>query len=143
MKLVKQITNGVLLIVIGLLHTHCAISSGGFGRQFIGFSKSCFFKISTGFDELPAMAGKTNFETFAAFWFFYFGILMIPLGLLVHSIEKDKRRLPYSFTISWLLVVLVGCYMVPNSGLTFIMLPQAIYMLVRNSIKARKTASNL
>ena len=143
MKLVKKITSGVLLIVIGLLHTYCAISSGGFGRQFIGFSKSYFFKISTGLDELPAIVGKTNFETFAAFWFFYFGILMIPLGLLMHSIEKDKKTLPYSFTISWLLVVLVGCYMVPNSGLTFLMLPHAIYMLVRNSIKARKAAANL
>ena len=138
MKLIKQITNGIILIAIGLLHTYCALSSSGFGKQFQEFSKSYFFKISSGLDEFPAMAGKTNFETFAAFWFFYFGILIIPLGVLVHSIEKDKKILPHSFTISYLVVVLIGCYMVPKSGMTFFMLPHAIYMLVSNSFKARK-----
>jgi hypothetical protein len=138
MKILQQITNGILLIIIGLMHTYCAVSSSGFGIQFREFSKSYFFKISTGADEFPAVAGKTDFETHAAFWFFYFGILIIPLGLLVHSIEKDKKILPYSFTISYLVVVLIGCYMVPNSGMTFFMLPHAIYMLVSNFLKARK-----
>jgi hypothetical protein len=136
MKLIKQITNGIILVAIGLLHTYCALSSSGFGKQFQEFSKSCFFKISSGAKEFPAVVGKTNFETFAAFWFFYFGILIIPLGLLVHSIEKDKKILPHSFTISYLVVVLIGCYMVPNSGMTYFMLPHAIYMLTRNSFKA-------
>jgi hypothetical protein len=138
MKFIKKITNGILLIIIGIVHTTCAITSVGFGRQFKEFSKSYFFKISPGADEFPAVAGKTNFETLAAFWFFYFGVLIIPLGLLIHSIEKDGRIIPYSFTISYLIVVLIGCYMVPNSGMTFFALPQAIYMLVRNYLKARK-----
>jgi hypothetical protein len=138
MKLIRKITNGILLIIIGIMHTNLALSSGGFGQQFREFSKTCFFKISPGADELPAMVGRTNFETHAAFWFFYFGILIIPLGLLVHSIEKNKRILPHSFTISYLIVVVIGCYMVPKSGMTFFMLPHAIYMLVSNYIKARK-----
>jgi hypothetical protein len=138
MKIIKQITNGVLLIIIGLMHTYCAVSSSGCGIQFQKFSQSYFFKISKGAAEFPAMAGKTDFETHAAFWFFYFGILIIPLGLLVHSIEKDRKILPSSFTISYLIVVLIGCYMVPNSGMTFFMLPQAIYMLVSNYLKNRK-----
>jgi hypothetical protein len=136
MKTIKKITNGVILMIIGLLHTQYALTS--FGKQFSEFSKSYFFKISKGTDELPAMIGKTNFETFAAFWFFYFGIIIIPIGLLVHSIEKNKGIIPYSFTISYLIVVMIGCYMVPNSGMTFFMLPHAIYMLVRNYLKARK-----
>jgi hypothetical protein len=138
MKLIKKITNGSILVVIGLMHTYCAVSSSGFGKQFQEFSKGYFFKISPGADELPAMAGKTNFETHAAFWFFYFGILIIPIGLLVHSIEKDKKILPYSFTISYFIVVLIGCYMVPNSGMSFFMLPHAIYMLISNFVKAGK-----
>jgi len=138
MKLVKYITNGVLLILIGLLHTYCVVSSGGCGKQFMAFSKTCFYKISPGLAELPAEIGKTNFETFAAFWFFYFGILLIPLGLLVHSIEKSGKTLPLTFTISYLVFVLIGCYMIPNSGMTVFMLPQAIYMLVINSLRARK-----
>jgi hypothetical protein len=138
MKILNKITNGILLIVIGILHSQLAFSPDGFGNQFLKFSKSYFFKISTGLDELPAEVGKTNFETFAAFWFFYFGIFLIPLGLLVHSIEKDKRLLPNYFTVSYLIFVLIGCYMVPNSGLTIIMLPHGIYMLVLNYLKAKK-----
>ncbi len=137
MKIIKKITNGVLLIVIGLLHTQFVLSSGGFGKQFSKFSDSLFFRISQGMDELPAAAGKTNFESFAAFWFFIFGVFLIPLGLLVHSIEKDKRILPHTFTISYFIAVLIGCYMIPNSGITIFMLPQAIYMLVRNYLKTK------
>ena len=138
MKFFNKITNGILLIIIGALHTKLVLSSDGFGGQFREFSKIYFYKISSGLDQLPAQIGHTNFETFAAFFFFYFGIFMIPLGLLVHSIEKAKNVLPNSFTISYLVFVLLGCYMIPNSGMTFIMLPHAIYMLVRNYFKTRK-----
>jgi hypothetical protein len=136
-----KITNGVLLVAIGLLHTRLAISSDGFGRQFSVFAASNYFSISDGLTQLPAEPGRTDFASFAAFWFFYFGILLIPIGLLVHSIEKERRALPCLFTLSYLIVVLVGCYMVPYSGMTFFMLPQAIYMLVKNRIRARSSAS--
>ena len=87
---------------------------------------------------MPATIGNTNFESFAAFWFFYFGILLIPLGLLLHFVEKDKKILPLSFTISYLIVILIGCYMIPNSGMTVFMLPHALYLIIRNYIIARK-----
>lgn len=141
MKIIKKITNGILLIVIGIMHTKLVVSPDGCGKQFAGFRGSYFFKISGGLDELPAAAGKTNFETFAAFWFFYFGVLIIPLGLLVHSIEKANRVLPHYFTISYLIIVLIGCYMIPNSGMTFIMLPHAVYMLTGNYLKAKKSSA--
>jgi hypothetical protein len=137
-RALNQITNGILLILIGILHTRLVLSSDGCGKQFSGFAGSCFYKISGGLAELPASAGKTNFEALAAFWFFYFGLLLVPLGLLVHSIEKDKRLLPHYFTTTYLVFVLIGCYMIPNSGMTFIMLPQAVYMLISNYIKAKK-----
>ena len=138
MKIVNRITNGIILIIIGILHTHLVVSSDGCGRQFLNFSESWFFKINGGMDELPAEVGRTDFETFAVFWFFYFGILLIPLGLLVHSVEKERRILPHYFTISYLIVVIIGSYMIPKSGMTFIMLPHAVYMLIRNYLKARK-----
>lgn len=140
MKIINKITNGVILIILGLLHTQYAVSS--FGKYFREFSESYFFKISTGADQLPAMTGKTNFESFAAFWFFYFGIFLIPMGLLLHSMEKNKKFIPHSFTISYLTVVLIGCYMVPNSGMTYFLLPHAIYMLVRNYLKRKKIRVN-
>jgi Family of unknown function (DUF6463) len=138
MKILRKITNGVLLIVIGLLHTQLALSPDGGGKQFQQMAETFFFKVCEGLGELPIVAGKTNNEIFAAFWFFYFGLLLILLGLLVHSIEKEGRTLPHYFTIVYLVVVLIGCYMIPNSGMTFIMLPHAIYMLVGNCVKSRK-----
>lgn len=140
MRILNKITNGVLLIIIGLLHTKLVISPEGCGKLFWNFSETYFYKICNGLEELPAQAGKTNFDILAVFWFFYFGILLIPLGLLVHSIEKSNKTLPHYFTISYLIVVLIGCYMIPHSGMTFIMLPHAIYMLVINYIKEKKRA---
>lgn len=138
MKYLKKITNGILLITIGILHNQLVLSSDGCGKQFQKFAESTFFKISAGLDELPLEIGRTDVETFAVFWFFYFGLLLIPLGLLVHSIEKSKGILPHYFTISYLILVLIGSYMIPNSGMTFIMLPQAVYMLIINYVRARK-----
>jgi hypothetical protein len=137
-RILNKITNGILLIIIGLLHTKLVVSADGCGTQFSNFAKSWFFRISGGLNELPAAAGKTNFEAFAAFWFFYFGILLIPLGLLVHSIEQKYTVLPHTFTISYLVVVLVGTYMIPASGMTYIMLPHAVFMLVSNFYKSAK-----
>lgn len=138
MNIKKNITNGVLLVIIGIMHTRFALSADVFGKQFHVFSQSHFYKISRGMEELPIVAGRTNLEGFAAFWFFYFGVMIIPLGLLVHSIERKHNILPHSFTLSYLVIVLIGSYMIPNSGITLIMLPQAIYMVVSNFIKARK-----
>ncbi|MCP4130855.1 MAG: hypothetical protein GY754_07720 [bacterium] len=136
-KMFNKITNGIVLIIIGIMHTNFALSPDAFGKQFREFSKTYFFKISKGAEVLPAMMSATDFETFAAFWFFYFGILIFPMALLVHSVEKDKKILPHSFTISYLIVVLIGAYMIPHSGMTFFMLPHALFMLVRNYFKAR------
>ncbi len=143
MRIIKKITNGILLIIIGILHTHFAFSADGFQKQTLQFSKSYFYKVSEGMNELPASIGFTNFENLATFWFLYFGLFLIPLGLLVHSIEKEKLILPHSFTVSYFIVVLLGCYMVPSSGITFFMLPQAVYMLISNVFKAKKTSKGI
>ncbi|MDD4032297.1 MAG: DUF6463 family protein [Bacteroidales bacterium] len=138
MKILKNVTNGIILVIIGLMHTQFALSSDGFGRQFSEFSKSNFFYLFHDLQENRLMAGKELFESFAAFWFFYFGVLIIPFGLLLHVIERKYKILPHSFTISYLLVVMMGSYMIPESGITFFMLPHAIYMLVSNLYKARR-----
>lgn len=140
MKYLKKISNGIIIIITGLMHTKYALTA--FKQQFAGFSRTYFFKISKGTEELPATEGITNFETFATFWFFYFGIFLIPLGLLVHSVERKKGLLPYSFTISYLIVALIGSYMVPDSGMTFFILPHALFMLVKYAVKSRKKGIN-
>lgn len=138
MKIVNKITNGIIIIVFGIMHTKLAFSPEGGGKQFQNFSKTYFFKIRGEMDGSPIMFGTTDVDTFAVFWFFYWGILVIPIGLLVHSIEKEKKVLPHYFIISYLVVLLIGSYMIPYSGMTFFMLPHAIYMLVRNYFKSRK-----
>lgn len=130
MKWFRKISNGIVIIFLGLMHTNYALTS--FSVKFHDFFNSYFFKISKGTDELPAAPGKTNYETFAAFWFFYYGLAIILIGILVHNFERKMRIIPHSFTISYIVFLAVGSYMVPSSGMTFFMLPHAIYMLLRN-----------
>ena len=137
MKFFTRITNGVFLIIIGVLHSQLFFSSDGFGYQFKQFCSSCFFEVSKGMDELPALPGNPSADANTALWFLYFGLLLFPLGLLVHSIERKNQTLPHLFTVSYLIFVAIGSYMVPNSGMTFIMLPHAVYMLVVNIIRKR------
>lgn len=70
-----------------------------------------------------------NYEYFAAFWFFYFGLLLVPLGIVVHYLEATTGQLPKAFVWTYLMVVIVGVYMIPFSGMAFFMFPHAVYML--------------
>lgn len=129
-----KITNGNILIFFGIIHSLLGVSPFAFGKQFFGFAQKFFFKISEGLYEFPLLDGKMNYENFAAFWFFYFGLLLIPIGILLSYVEKTERHIPKSFIVSYLIVVLVGVFMIPFSGMTFLMLPHAMYMLF-NRIK--------
>ena len=128
-----MITNGNILVFFGIIHPLLGISPFAFGKQFSGFANKYFFKISDGLSEFPLLNGQMNYENFAAFWFFYFGILLIPMGILVEYVEKEDKRIPKSFIWAYLVVVLIGVYMIPFSGMTVFMLPHAIYMLVQEN----------
>lgn len=125
-----KITNGKIIIIIGIMHTLFGISPIAFGSKFMDFAERFFFKISDGLLESPLFRGHMNFESFAAFWFFYFGILLIPLGVLLDYVENNRLKIPKLFIWSYLIVVAIGVYMIPLSGMTAFMLPHAIYMLV-------------
>ncbi|MCD4793335.1 MAG: DUF6463 family protein [Bacteroidales bacterium] len=127
-----KITNGKILIFFGIIHSLLGISPIAFGKQFLNFANKYFFKISGGLSESPLLNGQINYENFAAFWFFYFGILLIPTGILVNYVEKENKQIPKSFIWAYLIVVLIGAYMIPFSGMTVFMLPHAIYMLVKS-----------
>ncbi len=83
-------------------------------------------------------SGQMNYENFAAFWFFYFGLLLIPIGMLVDHVERISGHIPKKFVWAYLLVVLVGVFMIPLSGMTLLMLPHALYMFY-GSEKGSKT----
>lgn len=126
-----KLTNGKIVAFLGVSHVLLALSPWAFGEQFKGFAQNGFLKVSEGLLEFPLMDGQMDYEVFATFWFFYFGLLLIPLGLLMDSTEKVMMRLPKSFVWAYLIMVLVGVYMIPLSGMTFLMLPHALYMLYR------------
>jgi len=130
-----KITNGKILIFTGAMHALFGILPFAYGKQFLAFSKSFFFKISDGLAEFPLFNGQMNHETFSAFWFFYFGLLIIPLGILVRYLEKQNLQIPKNFIWAYLIVTLIGVYMIPFSGMTLFMLPHAIYMLFTTKTK--------
>lgn len=129
-----KITNGKILIAFGIIHSLLAISPFAFGKQFILLSDRFFFKISDGLSEFPVLNGEMNYANFAAFWFFYFGLLLIPLGVLLQQFENFDKEPPRQFAFAYLIIVMIGSYMIPFSGMTFFMLPHSIYML-KNSAK--------
>ena len=124
-------TNGNILTLLGVLHTLLGLSPFAFGQQFAHFAEQFFFKISEGLLEFPLLNGQMNYENFAAFWFFYYGLLLIPLGRLAHYVEETTGALPQRFIRLYLAIVLLGVYMIPFSGMTFLMLPHALYMLFK------------
>lgn len=126
-----KITNGKILIFFGIAHTLLGISPFAFGKQFAGFSDKLFFKISEGLFEFPLLNGQMNYENFSAFWFAYYGLLLIPLGILINYVEKISGQIPKNFIWTYLIIVLIGVFMIPFSGMTFLMLPHAIYMLIQ------------
>ncbi len=133
-----KISNGKVLIFFGIIHPLLGVSPFAFGKQFSGFASKFFFKISEGLLEFPLLDGQMNYENFAAFWFFYFGLMLIPIGILVNYVEKENGAIPKNFLWAYLIVVLVGVYMIPFSGMTIFMLPHALYMLYQAS-KAETT----
>ncbi len=130
---IMKLINGKILIYTGIAHFLLGVSPFAFGKQFLTFSKMYFFKISEGLLEFPMLKGTMNYEHFASFWFVYFGLLLIPLGILVLHIEKTSNAVPTKFILAYLILVLIGVYMIPLSGMTFIMLPHAVYMFIKRN----------
>jgi hypothetical protein len=119
-----KITNGKIIIAIGVIHT--ALTPLVYMEQFKGFARNLFFNINNGF-----MESHINFETFAAFWCLFFGLILFPLGVLLDSIEKKKIPIPISFIITYLTIILIGIYMIPLGGMTIFMLPHVVYMFIK------------
>lgn len=138
MKYLRKITNGVIIMIFGAMHTNFCLSPDFFGAQFREFSSTGFYDLFKGVEKVTRESRIINFEEFSAFWFFYWGIFLFPLGLLVHSIERNKNILPYSFSISYLAFIIIGAYMIPQSGMALFMLPHAVFMLIQGIVKRKK-----
>ena len=121
-----KITNGKIIIAIGVIHT--VLTPVYYWKQYKSFAQQFFFKINDGF-----MATSVDYETFAAFWCLYFGLLLFPLGILLDSVERIAVKIPTPFIISYLVIILIGVYMIPFGGMTVFMLPHVVFMLVKNT----------
>lgn len=120
----------------GVAHVMLAIFPGVFGDQFVYFSRSWFFNVSSGAADFPFLGGTINYVEFAAFWFFYAGPVMFLYGQAIDRIEKSEGFVPPAIAKTFMAVSVIGAYMVPLSGMTFVLIPQGIYMYVR-SVKRR------
>jgi hypothetical protein len=130
-----KLTNGTFLIYTGITHIILGISPYAFGNQFLRFSENYFFRISEGLSEFPLLNGVMNYENFASFWFVYFGALFIPLGILLDYVEKNNHIIPKKFLWSYFIFNIIGAYMIPFSGMTFLTVPHSIFMLIKNRKK--------
>ena len=120
-----KISNGKTIMCIATIHTILTVAPFAYGLQFAHFSKSAFFAINRGFFE----TGRMDYETFAAFWCFFFGVFLFPLGIIIDYLEKKNLDIPKKFIYSYLIAILIGAYMIPFGGFTVFMLPHAIYMM--------------
>jgi len=141
MKIPHKRIHGRLLMITGIIHVLLVIMPEVFGEQFYQFSKVLFFNINNGLLDFPLFGGNIKNEDFAAFWFFYAGPLMFMYGHLLDSYEKKNGHIEKNISIVFIIVSLIGSYMIPLSGMTFLLLPQGIYMYLRSSKRA-KTANN-
>ena len=117
-----------LLMITGLLHIALVIFPGVYGEQFMVFLGNYFFNINDGLLDFPILGGTLQHHEFAAFWFFYAGPLMFIYGQLLDEFEKKNGYIPKKIAISFIVVSLIGAYMIPMSGMTFLMIPLGIYM---------------
>jgi len=97
----KKTTDGNILVFFGIIHSLLGLSPYDFGKQFAGFGDKFFFKVSEGIFEFPLLNG-------------------IPVGILVNHVERTNGFVPMNFKWTHLIVVLVGAYMIPFSGMTFL-----------------------
>ena len=124
--------HGKLLIITGILHLVVTLLPGIFGKQILYFASHGFFNINKGLLGFPLLGGTLDYESFSAFWFFYMVPILIMFGHLIGNIEKNNGSVPRQIALHFLILSLIGAYMVPMSGMTFFLVPQALYMLVRS-----------
>lgn len=131
MKMNNIRIHGRLLMATGIAHVILTIMPGVFGDQFSDFSHSWFFNVSSGAADFSFFGGTLNYVQFASFWFFYAGPIMFLYGQAIDRIEESQGYVPLSIVNTFMAVSAVGAYMVPLSGMTFVLIPQGIYMYVR------------
>lgn len=80
---------------------------------------------------------KNDFTRSFAFWFFLFGVLLILYGYtLQYNIKREQKPSPIHVGYTLLVISVFGCLVEPISGF-WLVLPQALIIIVANRKSAR------
>lgn len=105
---------GIWIIIVAALHTVVAVIN--FGSQYKTM-------IANG------VANSVNSaQTALAAWFFLAGILLLILGLLIYSFEKQSISISISIAITLLFFTILGTALMPVSGF-WLLFPPVLAML--------------
>jgi hypothetical protein len=118
-----QITNGALLVGIGVVHSAFGLLTGaGLLAPPGGPPRNLLAEIAR-----DGVLGAIEPDPLRSvlFWFLFFGLLVMILGGLVHRIERDGGRPPGA--LAWQLgaLGLAGGLLIPASGF-WLLLPVAL-----------------
>jgi len=83
--------------------------------------------------ERPIHEGLLDIQAEAAIWFFIGGVALFVLGHLVHAFEVQVGRLPRFLGWELLGISLAFWWMIPISGFPVFLLPQAVFMILRQA----------
>ncbi len=112
---------GKSLIIIGIIHSvfGCVVYNGVIGELT---------------NEMLFNTINRQSERLAAFWFFFTGFTLIIIGGLINWAERKQLELPLFLKWSFLSLTLMGCFIMPASGLWLMFVP-ALGLVLRKNIK--------
>ncbi|MBI2518997.1 MAG: hypothetical protein HYV97_01210 [Bdellovibrio sp.] len=124
--------HGIILMVTGVIHSFI-VGIPFFWEKWREFAHRFFFNITPHelkFDR-PLIQNFRDIPAEAALWFFISGIALLLLGQIVHSIEIATGRVPRYLGWELLVFGLLFSWMIPISGFPVFLVPQSIFMIVR------------
>jgi hypothetical protein len=129
----KGITHGAVLGGIGAAHTLLGLAL--FARQWWSMAASGLVhtlphRIVVG----PEALVRPDLEL--AFWFTIVGPALAFGGIVLHRLERLGQPIPRSVPIFLLVIAIIGAAMMPLSGFTLLLLPEALVLLLRPSKRA-------
>ncbi len=87
---------------------------------------------------LNSVDGQPDRE--AAFWFLFTGFALLIMGGLIHWVEQRQLTLPLFLKWSFLVITLLGCFIMPKSGFWLLFVPTVGMYLHQNRETAIKEA---
>jgi hypothetical protein len=120
--------HGKLLVWTGVIHT--LLGGFLFASEWKGILRAGVF------DALSHRVAPSSFafvrpELELAFWFTIAGPALIFGGLLLHRVERLEAQIPRGAALLLLGIAVIGASLEPLSGFSVLLLPQALFMVLR------------